>query len=130
MEIGGLVTIIIPVYNTAPYLLEALDSVIQQDYSNLEIIIIDDGSTDGSEKICDIYAEKDSRIRVIHQENKGLSCARNTGLDIMSGDSVAFLDSDDVLHPTYVKTMVAAMCRKKTDLVVCRYSIFPSMTGQ
>ena len=126
METGGLVTVIIPVYNTAPYLTEALDSVLRQDYSNLEIIIIDDGSTDGSEKICERYAEKDKRICVIHQNNKGLSGARNAGLDIMSGEAVAFLDSDDALHPAYVSTMMTAMIREKADLVICRYSVHHS----
>ena len=129
MEKGVVVTVIIPVYNTAPYLTEALDSVLKQDYTNLEIIIIDDGSTDGSERICDIYAEKDKRIRVIHQDNKGLSGARNTGLDIMSGEAVVFLDSDDVLLPDYVKTLMATLSHDKTDMVVCKYSIYPS-TGK
>ena len=95
-EMGNneLVSVIIPVYNVQPYLREALDSVIHQTYSNLEIIIIDDGSTDGSGRICDEYAEQDQRIKVIHQENKGLSSTRNAGLDRMTGEIVAFLDSD------------------------------------
>ena len=86
-----LVSIIVPVYNVRPYLVEALDSVIAQSYDNLEIIIIDDGSTDGSGLICDQYAIKDSRIRVIHQENRGLSCARNAALDMIQGDVIAFM---------------------------------------
>ena len=92
-EMGNneLVSVIIPVYNVYPYLREALDSVIYQTYENLEIIIIDDGSTDGSGRICDEYAEKDQRIQVIHQRNKGLSNARNIGLDRMSSEYVCEL---------------------------------------
>lgn len=96
----------------SPYLPEALDSVIHQTYKNLEIIIIDDGSTDGSGRICDEYAGKDCRIRLIHQENKGLSAARNAGLNIMTGDVIAFLDSDDAYHPEYIEIMLAAMNRE------------------
>lgn len=76
-----LVSIIIPVFNVRPFLVEALDSVIHQTYRNLEIIIIDDGSTDGSGEVCDEYAQKDKRVQVIHQENKGLSNSRNVGLE-------------------------------------------------
>lgn len=117
------VSVIIPVYNVAPYLREALDSVIKQTYSNLEILIIDDGSTDGAGQICDEYKEKDNRIRVIHQDNKGLSNARNTGLDLMAGEIIAFLDSDDAYHPNYITEMVSAMIREKTDIVMCKYSL-------
>ena len=95
MRGSGLISIIIPVFNVRPYLETALESVIRQTYSHLEIIVIDDGSTDGSGVICDELAKRDDRIKVVHQENRGLSSARNTGLDMMSGDAVAFLDSDD-----------------------------------
>ena len=115
------VSVIIPVYNVAPFLSDALDSVIHQSYTNLEILIIDDGSTDGSEKICDTYTY-DKRVQVIHQDNKGLSAARNAGLDIMTGDAVSFLDSDDAYHSDYVKLMVDAMERDDTDVIVCRYT--------
>ena len=108
---GGIVSIIIPVYNVAPYLVEALDSVVHQSYGNLEIIIIDDGSTDGSAEICDDYARRDRRIRLIHQENKGIGAARNVGLDIMNGEAVAFLDSDDAYDPDFIEAMVSAMAR-------------------
>lgn len=118
----GLVSVIIPVFNVRPYLVEALDSVLHQTYTNLEIIIIDDGSTDGSGAICDEYAKKDARVLVIHQENKGLSTSRNVGLDRMSGDAVAFLDPDDAYHPDFIKTMMEAMIREKADQVICRYT--------
>jgi len=118
-----LVSIIIPVYNVKPYLIEALDSVLCQSYKNLEIIIIDDGSTDGSEEVCNEYALKDKRIRLIHQKNKGLSSARNVGLNIMSGEMVCFLDSDDAYHPDYVREMVSALVRENVDMVFCNYKI-------
>lgn len=118
-----LVSIIIPVFNVRPYLVEALDSVIAQSYDRLEIIIIDDGSTDGSGLICDQYAIKDSRIRVIHQENKGLSNARNAGIDICRGDVIAFVDPDDAVYPDYIRNMLTAMIRENVDIVLCKYTI-------
>ena len=93
----GSVSIIIPVYNVKPYLPQAIKSVINQTYQDLEILVIDDGSTDGSEKICDRCAGKDSRIQVIHQPKKGLSAARNTGLDLATGDFIAFLDPEMIV---------------------------------
>ncbi len=119
----SLVSVIIPVYNVRPYLREALDSVINQTYQNLEIIIVDDGSTDGSGEVCDEY-KADSRVRVVHQENQGLSGARNTGLDHMTGEYVAFLDSDDAFHPDMVGTMMEAMLRHGAELAVCGYNTF------
>ena len=88
-----LVSVIVPVYNVAPYLREALDSVVNQTYKDLEIIIVDDGSDDGSASICEEYASSDPRIMLIHQANNGLSGARNTGLEIATGDFVSFVDS-------------------------------------
>lgn len=122
MENGSLVSVIIPVYNVKPYLAEAMDSVLSQTYPNLEIIVVDDGSTDGSGEICDRYAEKDSRITLIRQENKGLSGARNTGLDRMHGEAVAFLDSDDIYHPDFIRAMTEAMIRENFDIVLCKYT--------
>lgn len=119
------VSVIIPVWNVAPYLQEALDSVIHQTYTKLEIIIVDDGSTDGSGAICDKY-KNDPRVTVFHQENKGLSVARNVGLDLMTGDAIAFLDSDDVYDLDFIKLMVDTINRDKTDMVVCKYSIIYS----
>lgn len=116
------VSIIIPVYNVAPYLKEALDSVINQTYKNIEIIIIDDGSTDGSGKVCDEYTT-DSRVRVIHQDNQGLSSARNTGLDHATGDYIAFLDPDDAYHSEMIERMIYVIIKKNADLVACSYII-------
>lgn len=118
-----LVSVIVPVYNVYPYLHEALDSVINQTYTNLEIILIDDGSTDGSGEICDEYAERDSRIRVIHQNNKGLSAARNTGLDSMTGEILAFLDPDDAFHYSFIEKSLAVMINEDADMVLCKYDI-------
>ena len=118
-----LISIIIPVYNVETYLAEALDSVINQTYEKLEILIIDDGSTDGSGAICDEYAFKDERIRVMHQENRGLSAARNAGLNCMTGELCAFLDSDDAFESTFIEKMLAAMLHEEADLVVCKYTV-------
>ena len=90
-----LVSVIVPVYNVAPYLEQCLDSIVNQTYRNLEIILVDDGSTDESGAICDRYTEQDGRIQVVHKENGGLSSARNVGLDKMTGEWVLFVDSDD-----------------------------------
>ena len=90
-----LVSIIVPVYNVEKYIKKCVDSLITQTYSNLEIILVNDGSPDNSGKICDEYAQSDSRIKVIHKANGGLSDARNTGIDIAEGQYIFFLDSDD-----------------------------------
>lgn len=101
-----LVSVIVPVYNVMPYLKECLESIINQTYRKLEIILIDDGSFDGSENICDDYAKNDARIIVIHQENKGVVRARNVGLDIAAGEFVLFIDADDVMDLTMIEYMI------------------------
>lgn len=125
-QTGPLVSVIIPVYNVAPYLREALDSVIGQTYRKLEILIIDDGSTDESGDICDEYAF-DSRAHIIHQENRGLSNARNAGLDRMTGELVCFLDPDDAYESMFVERMVDSMKSGRPDMVVCGYSIYSTI---
>ena len=117
-----LISVIIPVCNVEPYLREALDSVIHQTYKNLEILVIDDGSEDRSGIICDEYAGKDDRIIVLHQENKGLSSARNAGLDRMTGDICTFLDPDDAYESTFIEKLLAAMLEEEADVTVCRYT--------
>ena len=97
-SISDLISIIIPVYNVAVYLPRCLDSILAQTYKNLEIILVDDGSKDNSGKVCDEYALKDSRIKVIHQKNQGVSVARNAGLRIAKGDYIGFVDSDDYIE--------------------------------
>lgn len=118
-----LVSIIVPVYNVLPYLHEALDSLTGQTYRNLEIILIDDGSSDGSKDVCDEYAFRDPRIKVIHQENKGLSAARNTGLDAANGDFIAFLDPDDAFHSMFIEKMLSSMLNEDADMALCRFSV-------
>ena len=92
---NALISVIVPVYNAEKYLADCVQSIISQTYRNLEIILVDDGSKDSSGSICDSFAEKDSRIKVIHQENAGVSAARNHGLDECHGEYVSFVDSDD-----------------------------------
>ncbi len=118
----SLVSVIIPVYNVAPYLNEALDSVVRQTYKFLEILIIDDGSSDGSGTICDEY-KKDSRVTVIHQKNRGLSNARNVGLDRMTGEFVCFLDPDDAYEPSFIEELLAVTITRQSDITVCNYTI-------
>ena len=118
-----LVSVIIPVYNVAAYLRESLDSVVAQTYKNLEIIIIDDGSTDGSGDICGEY-EHDPRVKLIHQENRGLSNARNIGLDIVHGEYIAFLDPDDAYHQDFIRLMLDKIQKEKTSIVVCKFAVY------
>lgn len=96
-----LISVIVPVYNVENYLCKCVDSIINQTYNNLEIILVDDGSTDGSASICDEYVLKDSRVKVIHKENGGVSSARNIGIAEASGEYICFVDSDDWLELDY-----------------------------
>lgn len=113
------ISIIIPVYQVEKYIKRCLDSILSQTYSNLEIILIDDGSKDMSGKICDEYAIKDSRIKVIHQDNAGVSVARNKGLDICTGDYITFVDSDDFLEPRMYEKMMEKVAEYDCDVVMC-----------
>lgn len=118
---GGLISIIVPVYNIRDYVEKCVSSIIQQTYHNLEIILVDDGSTDGSGKICDQYIQKDARIRVYHKKNGGLSDARNYGLDRMTGAYVAFVDGDDWVHPQMYEILLSVMQKEQADLVSCEF---------
>ena len=113
----ALVSIIVPVYNVEKYLKKCIESIINQTYSNLEIILSDDGSTDNSPSICDEYAIKDSRIKVIHKANGGLSDARNAALNIISGKYVTFIDSDDYIEKEAIEILVNAMTKYNTLIV-------------
>lgn len=115
---NSLITIIVPVYNVEKYLSKCLDSIICQTYKNLQIILIDDGSTDNSALICDEYAIKDDRIEVIHKKNGGLSSARNAGLDIARGDYISFVDSDDYIANDMIETAYNAVIAEKADLCI------------
>lgn len=114
-------SVIIPVYNCKTYLADCLDSVIHQTFRELEVIVIDDGSTDGSSEICDEYALKDKRIRVIHQENKGVSAARNAGIKVMSGELVSFIDADDTLDLDMYDFLISKMNLYDADISHCGY---------
>ena len=116
------ISIVIPVYNVSKYLRECLDSVINQKYQNIEIILVDDGSKDNSGIICDEYSNKDKRIKVIHKENGGVSSARNMGIDNATGKYVCFVDSDDIVHPDYIKKLVDNL--DKDVLSVCKIEEF------
>lgn len=115
------ISVIVPVYNCEAYLPALLDSVLTQTYQNFEIILVNDGSRDGSGAICDDYAAKDSRIRVIHQENRGVSHARNRGLAMAAGDVVSFIDSDDTLEPEMYELLVNTMQEHGADIAHCGY---------
>ena len=112
-----MISIIIPVYNVEKYLRVCLDSVINQSYSDYEVILVDDGSTDSSPAICDEYCKNDSRFQVIHQENMGLASARNTGIRAAKGDYMYFIDSDDCIHPDLFRITVSAAEATNANLV-------------
>lgn len=130
MQNNNLVSIIIPVYNVARYLDDCLNSVLKQTYTNLEMIVVDDGSTDESLEICRSYAAKDKRLKVFHQDNAGVSAARNIGLNIMTGKYVLFIDSDDKIEQDMVKNLVKAIDQsERIDAVFCGYKEFDNETG-
>lgn len=118
----SLVSIVIPVYNVEPYLRECLDSVVSQSYKNLEILIVDDASTDGSYEICNEYAQRDERIRLFKNEvNRGLSVTRNIALDNAHGDYIGFVDSDDFIDTNMYDIMVKRLEADNSDMVMCNY---------
>lgn len=128
MNNNPLISVIVPVYNMEVFLKRCLDSIINQSYKNLEIICVDDGSSDNSPKICDEYATQDSRITVIHQENGGLSEARNTGLNASHGDYIAFVDSDDYILPQMYERLLEALVKNESDISCCFWQ-FESADG-
>lgn len=115
-----LVTVIVPVYNVENYLEKCVASIVSQTYQKLEIILVDDGSPDRSGEMCDELAKNDSRIKVIHQKNMGLSGARNSALDIMNGDAVTFVDSDDTIDLDMIENLVSDMNEYDADIVECQ----------
>lgn len=114
-----LCSVIVPVYNVEKYLPRCLDSLIGQTLRNIEIICIDDGSTDNSGKILDEYASRDNRIKVVHQENQGLACARNRGLELVTTEWFTFVDSDDYVALNMLETMLQAVFKEKADICIC-----------
>lgn len=116
----NLISVIIPVYNTAGYLPRCLDSILNNTYRNLEVICVNDGSRDNSLEILKAYAEKDSRVKVIDQENGGISVARNNAMDISNGEYIAFVDSDDWVHSHYFEVLLDGLRLHCADIAVCR----------
>lgn len=122
-KINPLISIIIPVYKVENYLDRCLKSVVNQTYRNLEIILVDDGSPDRCPEMCDSWAEKDNRIKVIHKHNGGLSDARNTGIEIASGDLITFVDSDDWIEIDMYKHMIERMMEDRSEICICGINI-------
>lgn len=121
----ALVSIIVPVYNVKEYLTRCVNSLRRQSYHNIEIVLVDDGSTDGSDKLCDSMAQEDLRIRVVHKENGGLSSARNAGIDVATGNYFVFVDSDDWISIKMIEKLIGAVLKHETKIAVCEYfSVF------
>ena len=117
-----LISIILPVYKAEKCLSKCIDSILAQTYENFELILVDDGSPDNSGKICDEYAEKDKRIKVIHKENGGVSSARNVGLDNAKGENITFVDADDVAHKKYLEVLYDNLKKYDADISWCSYN--------
>jgi len=120
--VENIVSIIVPVYNAEMYLRNCIDSILKQNYKNIEVILVNDGSTDNSRTICEQYAKKDNRIKVINQNNSGPSIARNVGINAATGRYIQFVDADDRLEPNMTKNLVEAMNKSQSvQLVLCGY---------
>lgn len=119
-----LISVIVPVYNVAEYLPKCVDSILAQSYSHLEIILVDDGSTDESGRICDEYSKNDSRVKTIHKANGGLSDARNVGIEASSGDYIMFVDSDDLIHYRFVETLLGLSLDHKAGIASVEFKSF------
>ncbi len=115
------ISIIVPIYNVEKYLSRCIESIFAQSFVDFELILVDDGSSDRSGELCDEYAAKDSRIVVLHQENSGQAAARNKALDIAKGDYIAFVDSDDRIHPQYLEVLYQNVIEAGADISICSY---------
>ena len=122
MNNSSLVSIIVPVYGVEAYLAECVDSLLAQTYQNLEILLVDDGSPDNCPAICDAYADRDARIKVIHKENGGAASARNAGLDAMHGEYVCFVDGDDLVCADYVEKLLSTLETAQADISICGFT--------
>lgn len=121
MKMNILVSIIIPIFNVEQYLKRTVDSILNQTYKNIEIILVDDGSIDNSGIICDEYAKEDNRIKVFHKTNGGVSSARNLGITKATGDFICLVDSDDFIRDTYVEDLLKTVLKYKADIVICLF---------
>lgn len=130
MKMMPLISIVVPVYNVEVYVAKCIESILKQTYSNLEIILVDDGSTDYSGKICDEYASKDNRIIVIHKANEGVSSARNVGIENAKGEYIAFVDPDDYIEINMMEVLLASITNNSSSISICGYIIEPSNTIQ
>ena len=119
--VKNLISVVVPVYNVENYLERCVESIIEQTYKQVEIILINDGSTDSCPVICDALANKYKTITVLHKQNGGLSDARNKGIEISKGEYIAFIDSDDYIYPRYLEVLLRAVQRDKTDISCCQY---------
>ena len=117
-----LISVIMPVYNVEKYITKAIQSVLNQTYKNFELILIDDGSTDKSRSICNDFKQKDNRINVVHQNNQGVSSARNKGIQIAKGDYIVFVDADDEISNNALETMYIEIVKTKVDIVITNYT--------
>lgn len=125
-----LISVIVPVYNVENYLQECLGSILSQTYQHLEIILVDDGSTDGSGQICEDYASRDSRIRVYHQVNTGVSAARNLALSQVTGSYVTIVDADDGIHETFIQELYDNLKAHQADIAVSNYYKYSEFDGR
>ncbi len=116
-----LISVIVPVYNSEKYVNRCIDSILNQTYENLEVLLINDGSSDGSLKICEDWAEKDKRVKIVNEKNKGVSAARNLGIKYATGDYVGFVDNDDWLRPEMYEKMLELIEKEKADVAVCKF---------
>lgn len=125
----GLVSVIVPIYNAASYLNQCIESIINQSYKNLEILLIDDGSTDTSLKTCQEFMEKDSRIKIFQYKNQGIGATRNLGIDIASGDYIIFVDADDYIESDCIMNLYDTLIKTQSDIAIGNFYKFVQNTG-
>ena len=123
-KMDGKVSIIIPVYNVEAYLQRCVDSLLNQQYQIIEVILIDDGSTDQSGEICDEYAKMDNRVIVFHQKNSGQSVARNKGIEMSNGEYICFVDADDYVDKSYISRLYTLLVKNQADIAMCGFDYF------
>ena len=124
------VSIVVPIYKVERYLGQCVESILAQTLREIEVILVDDGSPDGCPALCDAYAARDSRVRVIHQENQGAGASRNIGLASARGKYIIFLDSDDIYHPQMLERMVPRAEKYRADVVICLADALEEETGR